>query len=144
MTGYLLDTNVVSELRRPRPSANVLGFIRKRPAKALFVSVVTMAEIRSGIECLDDASRRADFNDWLAHIVRPMFADRVLAVDEEVMLRWRLLVEVGRKAGRTCAQPDLILAATAAHHGLTVVSRDTIEFEHAGVPVVDPWTEGLA
>ena len=141
MTGWLLDINVLSELRRPRPEPKVLAFIAAHRLADLHVSSITFAEIRFGIERLDDAGRRADLTDWLTHTLRPMFAQRVLPVSEDVMLRWRLMVEAGRKAGHTFSQPDLIIAATAAQHGLTVVSRDTAEFRRAGVSVIDPWTE---
>lgn len=141
MTGWLLDTNVLSELRRPKPETKVVGFIASKPLDLLFVSTVTFAEIRFGIERLADAARRAELNDWLAHRVRPMFEQRVLAVSEDVMFKWRLLVADGRKAGHTYSQPDLIIAATALHHGLTVVSRDTGDFKKARVPVLNPWRE---
>ena len=124
MTGWLLDTNVLSELRRPKPERKVLAFVAAQPLDLLYVSAVTLAEIRFGIELVSDATRRAELNDWLAHKVRPMFEQRVLAITEDVMFKWRLLVEDGRKAGHTFSQPDLIIAATALHHGLTVVSRD--------------------
>ena len=68
-----------------------------------------------------------------------MFAQRVLPVSEDIMFKWRLLVEEGRKSGHTFSQPDLIIAATALEHGLTVVSRDTADYEKARVPVLDPW-----
>ena len=100
---------------------------------------MTFAEIRFGIELVKDASRRVDLNDWLAHKLRPMFEHRVLAVTEDIMLKWRLLVEDGRKIGHTFSEPDLIIAATALHHGLTIVSRDTSEYEKAHVPVLNPW-----
>jgi len=102
------------------------------------VSAVTFAEIRFGIERVTDASKRAELHDWLAHKVRPMFEGRALSVTEDVMFKWRLLVEDGRKAGHTFSQPDLIIAATALCHGLSIVSRDTGDFERARVPVVDP------
>jgi predicted nucleic acid-binding protein len=102
---------------------------------------VTYAEIRSGIENLADVAHRAPLNDWLTHKVRPMFEERALPVSEDVMFTWRLLVEGGRKAEHTCSQPDLIIGATALHHGLTVVSRDTRDFRRSGVPVFDPWHE---
>jgi toxin FitB len=139
VTGWLLDTNILSELRRPKPERKVVAFIEDKPLDLLFVSVVTLAEIRFGIEVVDDAAKRAELKDWLAHKVRPMFDQRVLAVDEDVMLKWRLLVEEGRKAGHTFSQPDLIIGATALDHGLTVVSRDTRDFERARVPVLNPW-----
>jgi predicted nucleic acid-binding protein len=139
VTGWLLDTNVLSELRRPRPDAQVMQFVSGQTLDLLHVSVVTFAEIRFGIELLVDASRRMELNDWLTNELCPMFEDRVLAVTEDIMLKWRLLVEEGRKTGHTFAQPDLMIAATALHHGLTVVSRNISDFEKAGVPVLNPW-----
>ena len=139
MTGWLLDTNVISELRRPRPDPRVVAFVATRPLEQLFVSAVTFAEIRFGIELVADVSHRAALTDWLTHKVRPMFEQRVLPVTEDIMFKWRLLVEEGRKAGHTFSQPDLIIAATAAHHGLTIVSRDASEYEKARVPLLNPW-----
>jgi toxin FitB len=140
VTGWLLDTNVLSELRRPKPEAKVVQFLSSQPLDLLFVSVVTFAEIRFGIELLNDMTRRMELNDWLVHKLRPMFDERVLEITEDIMLKWRLLVEDGRKSGHTFSQPDLIIAATALHHGLTIVSRDTTEYEMANVPVFNPWT----
>ena len=141
MSGWLLDTNVISELRRPRPDARVLAFVAGLPLARLYVSAVTLAEIRFGIEVIHDAIRRAELNDWLAHKVRPMFDQRVLAVSEDVMFKWRLLVEDGRKAGHTFSQPDLLIAATALHHGLTLVTRDTADFARARVALFNPWAD---
>ena len=138
MSGWLLDTNVISELRRPRPSARVRSFIAGQRLEDLFVSTVTFAEIRYGIESASDPIRRAELNDWLLHRVRPMFDQRVLEVSEDVMFKWRLLVEEGRKAGHTFSQPDLIIAATALQHGLTVVTRDTGDYKLARVPLLNP------
>ena len=141
MSGWLLDTNVISELRRPRPNARVRAFVAHQPLEELFVSTVTFAEIRYGIETVGDPIRRAELNDWLLHRVRPMFDQRVLEVCEDVMFKWRLLVEDGRKVGHTFSQPDLIIAATALHHGLTVVTRDTGDYKLARVPLLNPWIE---
>lgn len=140
MTGWLLDTNILSELRRAKPEQRVIAFVAAQPLDLLHVSTATLAEIRFGIELVADARRRAELNDWLTHKVRPMFEHRVLAITEDVMLKWRLLVEEGRKAGHTFSQPDLIIGATALHHGLTVVTRNTEDFERARVPVLNPWT----
>ena len=123
MSGWLLDTDVLSELRRPRPSARVRSFIAGQRLDDLFVSTVTFAEIRFGIETVGDPIRRAELGDWLRHRVRPMFNQRVLEVSEDVMFKWRVLVEEGRKAGHTFSKPDPIIAATALQHGLTVASR---------------------
>ena len=139
MSGWLLDTNILSELRRPKPERKVVAFITEQPLEDLFVSAVTFAEIRFGIETVASATRRAELNDWLTHKVRPMFAQRVLAVTEDIMFKWRLLVEDGRKVGHTFSQPDLMIAATALHHGLTVVSRDERDYQQARVPIFNPW-----
>ena len=136
---WLLDTNVLSELRRPRPEPRVVAFVADQPLEQLFVSSVTLAEIRFGIERLAEPNRRAELNEWLTHKVRPMFEHRVLQVTEDIMLKWRLLVEVGRKTGHVFSQPDLLIAATAIQHDLTVVTRDRSDFDKAGVPVLNPW-----
>jgi predicted nucleic acid-binding protein len=141
LTGWLLDTNVLSELRRPKPERKVIAFVTVQPLDLLYVSAVTFAEIRFGIELMADAGRRIELNDWLEHKVRPMFEQRVLAITEDIMLKWRVLVEEGRKSGYTFSQPDLIITATALHHGLTVVSRDVNEYERAHVPVLNPWND---
>ena len=143
MTGWLLDTNILSELRRPKPERKVLAFVAAQPLDLLYLSTVTLAEIRFGIELLPDVARRSELNDWLAHKVRPMFEQRVLAITEDIMFKWRLLVEEGRKVGHTFSQPDLIIAATGQHHGLTIVSRDTADYVKAQVTVFNPWTDKL-
>jgi toxin FitB len=139
VTAWLLDTNVLSEIRKRRPHRRVVAFVAEQPLDLLYVSTVTIAEIRFAIELVTGASRRAALNAWLTHKVRPLFAQRVLEVSEDVLFKWRLLVEEGRKSGHTFSQPDSFIAATALHHGMTVVSRDTREYERAGVPVLNPW-----
>jgi toxin FitB len=116
-------------------------FIAAQALDRLYISIVTLAEIRFGIEKLPDAGQRTKLNDWLEHKMRPMFQQRVLAVSEEVMFKWRLLVEDGRKVGHTFSQPDLLIGATALVHGLTVVSRDVADYVKAGVPLFNPWTD---
>ncbi len=139
MRRLLLDTNVLSELRRPRPDAKVLAFVSAQPLESLFVSAVTFAEIRFGIESVEDVHKRAVLNDWLTLRLRPMFENRVLPISEDVMFKWRLLVEEGRKIGHTFSQPDLIIAATALNHGLTIVSRDTGGYAKTGALLINPW-----
>jgi toxin FitB len=133
---WLQDTNVLSELRRPRPEPRVVAFVADCPLQELHISAVTLAEIRFGIELVGEPNRRAELYDWLTHKVRPMFDGRVLQITEDIMLKWRLLVEDGRKTGHTFSQPDLIIAATAIHHGLTVVTRDRSDYDKARVPAV--------
>jgi predicted nucleic acid-binding protein len=143
VTGWLLDTTILSELRRLKPEPKVIAFIAALPLEELYISVVTLAEIRFGIELLPDVTRRSDLNLWLAHKVRPMFEHRILPISEEIMFRWRLLVEEGRKIGHTFSQPDLMIAATGQYHGLTIVSRDTRDYAKARVIVFNPWVDSF-
>jgi predicted nucleic acid-binding protein len=144
VTGWLLDTNILSELRRPKPEPKVVAFLATQPLELLFISSVTLAEIRFGIELAVEPNRRAELSAWLTHMLRPMFEQRVLAVTEDIIFRWRLLVEEGRKAGHTFSQPDLFIAATALHHGLTLVTRDAGDYAKARVPLFNPWTDAIA
>lgn len=140
MTGWLLDTNVLSELRRKAPAPSVVEFVSSTPLHRLHVSTVTFAEIRYGIELLADPRRRAKLSQWLDHRLRPMFEGRILPICEDTLLQWRLIIESGRKRGHTFSHPDVLIAASAARHGLTVVTRDVADFEAAGLPVIDPWS----
>ena len=143
MRGWLLDTNVVSELRKPRPDPRVAAFVTAQPGDRLFISEVTLAEIVYGIEQLTGAARRADIHLWLERTLRPLFAGRTLGITEAVLVRWKTLVMDGRKRGHTFGQPDLFIAAIAGLQDLVVVSRDLSEFIAAGTPAFDPWTGTL-
>jgi predicted nucleic acid-binding protein len=136
---WLLDTNILSEKRKPKPEPRVTAFYDAQPLSQLYISAVSIAEIRFGIELQQDLTRRAELNDWLTRTLRPAFVGRILPVTEDILLKWRLLLEDGRKVGHTYSHPDLVLAATALHHGLTVVTRDRSDFDKARVPVLNPW-----
>jgi predicted nucleic acid-binding protein len=138
---WLLDTNILSERRKPKPESRVTAFYEAQPLHALYISVVSIAEIRFGIELQRDVTRHAELNDWLTLTLRPAFAGRILPVTEDILLKWRTLMEEGRKSGHTYSHPDLLLASTALHHGLTVVTRDRSDFEKARVPVFNPWEQ---
>ena len=143
MRGWLLDTNVVSELRKSRPNSAVSEFVATQPGEVLFTTEVTFAEIRFGIEQLEDAGRRTDIHMWLNRTLRPLFLGRVLAITEDVIVRWKTMAVEGQKRRHTFGQPDLFIAAIAALEDLVVVTRDTGEFITAGVPVFDPWSSIL-
>ena len=114
-------------------------FYAREPLHELYISILSVAEIRFGIELQEDAARRAELNDWLTLTLRPTFAGRILPVTEDILLKWRLLMESGRKIGHTYSHPDLVLAATALQHGFTVVTRDRSDFDKARVPVFNLW-----
>jgi predicted nucleic acid-binding protein len=139
VSGWLLDTNILSELRRKHPEPTVERFVAEQSLSDLYVSEVTFAEIRFGIELIGDPERRAELHHWLAQRLRPLFDRRALPVTEDVLLQWRLMIEAGRIRGHTFSHPGILIAATAAQHGLTVVTRNTREFVAALVAVINPW-----
>jgi predicted nucleic acid-binding protein len=143
LKGWLIDTNVVSELRKPRPNTNVSDFVAAQPGTVLFTTDITFGEIRYGVEQLDDIARRADIHLWLDRTLRSLFADRVLSITEDVIVRWKTMVAEGRKRGHTFGQPDLFIAAIAALESLVVATRDVSDFIKAEVPVFDPWSSTL-
>jgi toxin FitB len=124
-----------------KPEPKVVAFLAAQPLEQIYISVVTLAEIRFGIELVSEPTRRAELNEWLTHNVRPMFDRRVLPITEDIMFKWRVLVEEGRKTGHTFSQPDLIIAATAIHYGFRIVTRDRSDYEKARVPSLNPWEE---
>ena len=140
MTGWLLDTNVVSELRKQRPDRHVKAWSDAQVADSLFLSSVTLAEIRYGIERQPDPVFRQELSVWLDRRLRPWFAGRILPVDEEVILEWRRMVARGRENSITFSQPDLFIAATAYVHALVVCTRNEDDFRQTGVQVFNPWT----
>ncbi len=139
MKGWLLDTNVVSELRKPKCNPYVQGWLEAQPPQSLYLSTITFAEIRFGIEQASDENFRRELNQWLEDTLRPWFNKRLLGISEDVILCWRRMVEIGRKQGYTFSQPDLFIAAIALVHNLYVVTRNTQDFERASVPVINPF-----
>jgi predicted nucleic acid-binding protein len=141
--GWLVDTNVISELRKPRCHDAVRTWSEAQAPELLHLSRITIAEIRFGIEQQPSCSFRDRLETWLQAELRPWFGARILEVDEEVILEWRRMVQRGKAVGHTFAQPDLLIAATAAVAGLCVVTRNVAVFALAGVPVLNPWTGEL-
>lgn len=133
---YLLDTNVISESVRKSPDKAVIAWFGSVPAEALYISVLTLGEVRKGVEGIDDHSRREKLRLWLEHELPEWFEGRVLTVDLAVADRWgRLLVA----AGRPLPTIDSLLAATALHHELRLVTRNTRDYELPGLEVINPW-----
>ena len=141
MNEWLLDTNIVSELRKRNCHPLVKQWSERQLPQSFYLSTVTLAEIRFGIERATGEAFRQELTQWLNETLRPWFSDRILPVDEAVILKWRHMVEQGRKQGYTHSQPDLFIAATAALHNLCVVTRNVIDFQKSGVAVFNPFLD---
>lgn len=133
---YLLDTNVLSELRRKSPDSGVVSWFSQRPPATLFLSVLTLGEIRKGIEGVSDEVRRQVLLDWLETDLPNFFTGRILAVDEPVADRWGRLIAA---AGRPLPAIDSLLAATALEHDLVLVTRNVKDFVGLPVQLFNPW-----
>jgi len=134
---FLLDTNVVSEMARAKPHPGVERWFSDVPGEALYLSVLTLGEIRKGIEQLETGARREKLQVWLESELPDWFEDRILAVDSAVADRWgRLLSEVKRPVPAI----ESLLAATAVQHRLRLVTRNTSDFTYPGLEVLDPWS----
>jgi len=136
---YLLDTNVISETIRRKPNGAVISWLDKIPAEALFISVLTLGEIRKGIESLGDKNRRETLDVWLEHQLPAWFEGRILSIDLAVADRWgRLMAE----ARRPLPAIDSLLAATALRFELRFVTRNSEDFKYRNLEVINPWSTG--
>jgi toxin FitB len=139
VSGFLLDTNVISELVRPKPEPNVKAWVAAIDENLLYLSVLTLGEIRKGIASVKDAARRVTLEAWLNSDLVLRFAGRLLSVDQPVADRWgRLSAHAGTKS--LLPVIDGLLAATALHHNLTLVTRNTKDVAATAVPVFNPWS----
>jgi toxin FitB len=137
--GYLVDTNIPSELTRENPDARVVEFLRNVDKEGVFLSVMTIGEICKRIATLPVSQRRATLQDWLDIDVRSWFAGRMLPVTEAIAERWGHLAATAKQRGLTLAVVDGVIAATALHHDLTLVTRNVKDFHGLGVNISNPW-----
>ena len=135
---YLIDTNVLSELRRKEPNPGVVAWFEERPATTLYLSVLTLGEIRKGVEALPKSKRKLKLLDWHETELPGFFAGRILPVDAEVADRWGRLLAA---AGRPLPTIYSLLAATASSHGLSLVTRNIQDFPHQDLEVINPWAD---
>lgn len=136
----LLDTNVLSEVTKPRPEIRVLEWLDELDEDRAFISVVSIAEIRRGIVQMDYGRKRDALAEWLARDLPQRFDSRVIPVNEAVAIAWGDLMGLAKRTGRGLSSMDGLIAATAIAHDLTLATRNTTDFEGLGVEIVDPWT----
>ncbi len=139
MSGFLLDTNCISELICVRPAQRVLDWMDAADESLLYLSVLTGGEIRTGIAQLVQSKRRTQLETWLEVDLKARFAGRILTIDEPVADRWGQLAGDAKRHGKALAVIDGLLAASALQHNLTVVSRNSSDFVHTRVSVLNPW-----
>jgi toxin FitB len=137
--GYLVDTNIPSELTREKPDARVVEFLRNVAKEEVFLSVMTIGEICKGIAALPISQRRAMLQDWLDIDVRSWFAGRIFPVTEAIAERWGNLAATAKQRGLTLAVVDGLIAATALHYDLTLVTRNAKDFDRLGIDISNPW-----
>ena len=140
MNGYLLDTNVISEYSRNRPpDARVKMWVDKHQEDTLHLSVLTLGEIRKGTTLLPPGNKRGQLEKWLETDLPTRFANRLLPINAEIAELWGAMAGQAQLSGVTLGIIDGLIAATAKHHDLTVVTRNLSDFTVLGVPVIDPW-----
>lgn len=141
MTGFLLDTNVLSEFSRSilPPDQNVKRWMEAAHPDTLFTSVLSIGEIRKGIELLVPGKKRSELEHWLDSDLNGWFGNNLLPVTKAISNRWGILAARLQQQGKVLGNIDGLLAATAFEHGLTVTTRNTRHFEDTGVALYDPW-----
>ena len=139
MSGFLLDTNCIFELVRPKPEPRVLEWMEAVDETLLYLSVLTVGEIRKGLAGLTQSKRRTLLENWLEVELQPRFSGRIMPIDTAIADRWGLLTAEAKRNGKPLSIIDGLLAATALQHNLTVVSRNISDFANTHVPVLNPW-----
>lgn len=139
MSGFLLDTNVVSELTRQRIEPKVQLWVASQNFGTLLISVVTLGEMEKGFTVMSDSIKRTRLESWLNRQLIELFQDQALPVTRQIARRWGAFEGMRQMAGRPLAAPDGMIAATAFEHGLTLVTRNVKDFDLLGVPIFNPW-----
>lgn len=139
---FLLDTNIISEGGKPRPEPGVMDWLAGMDESQLFLSVISLAELRHGIERLEPGRRKSALDAWLVEQLPLRFEDRLLALDAGTADHWGRIVAQAQASGRPIGAMDAFLAATAAQHQLTLVTRNVADFEATGIRLFNPWPQG--
>ena len=139
MSGFLLGTNIPSELTRQKPAPRVERWLNEANDEELHFSVISPGEILQGVTVLPVSKRRDGLQDWLDGMLRPWFEGRILPVTAPIAERWGVLSGECRSRGRHVKVADGLIVATALHHELTIVTRNVKDFAGLGVTILNPW-----
>ena len=137
---FLIDTNVISELARPIPDPRVISFLHETDEDRLFVSVITLGELRRGVALKADGRAKSALDRWLRNDLYERFAGRILDINTEIAEMWGDLMAKAKRQGKVLPAMDSFLAATALVHGKTLVTRNVKDFAPFDVPIFNPWT----
>jgi toxin FitB len=142
MRGYLLDTNILSELIRPHPEPRLLEFLEQQNDSLLYISVLTLGEISKGIALLaGESKRRLKLQHWLEHDLLERFTGRIILITAEIALSWGIISGRARQRGKPMAVIDCLLAATASELGLVLVTRNSLDFVDCDIVTLNPWID---
>lgn len=139
---FLLDTNIISEGAKPRPDPGVMDWLASMDEEQMFLSIVSLAELRHGVERMDKGGRKEALDIWLTEQLAPRFEERLLPVDIDTADQWGRIVARSQAMGRPIGAMDAFIAAHAQQHDLTLVTRNISDFEATGIRLFNPWTEG--
>jgi toxin FitB len=136
---YLLDTCVLSEFTRRQPNPGVVNWVATADESQLFLSAISIGEIKHGIDRMPDSVRKQTLNTWFDDQLNQRFVGRIISIDADIMLAWGSLTVRLESLGKPMPAFDSLIAATAVHHNLVLVTRNEVDFENTGILIVNPW-----
>jgi len=136
---FLLDTCVISEILRPKPSSKVIKWIKNEDENNFFISVLTVGELHKGIEKLPESKRKEELHNWVENDLKERFWNRIIDIDLHVAMQWGKIQGITEKAGKPMPAIDSLIAATGIAHHLTVVTRNTTDMKESGAALLNPW-----
>lgn len=136
---YLLDTCLLSELTKPAPAPSVVAWLKRQTESSCYISVLTLGELMRGIHRLPTTAKRTKLEEWMQTELLLRFKGRIITINEAISMRWGILVAKMGAQGRVLPSIDSLLAATAQEHGLTIVTRNTKDFQDIGIEIFNPW-----